>query len=124
MLGELTAVGSREALQRSVLWERLLLVPTPVNGRSSAAGDRTRDRPRAVGLPGTGRTIGTGLRDTLRQQPRAGRAPGRLPARRSAYGMSIPSAIFAWLIDSFSVEHLKAMLAGSPSPCSVGCAAC
>lgn len=26
MLGELTAVGSREALQRSVLWERLLLV--------------------------------------------------------------------------------------------------
>jgi len=26
MLGELTAVGSREALQRSVLWERLRLV--------------------------------------------------------------------------------------------------
>ena len=45
MLGELTAVGSREALQRSVLWERLLLVAyaygTNTGVSAVAAGNHT-----------------------------------------------------------------------------------
>jgi hypothetical protein len=43
--------------------------------------------------------------------------------QKDRYG-ELPSALLASLIESCSVEHSKPMVAGGPSPLSVGCAAC
>jgi hypothetical protein len=99
MLGRLTAVGSREALERSALWERLLLIayayaPTPASAPPRPATTATARLTCATPRGGTSRSTALApsrSSSPTRRSPRArtrsgGRAPrpSRLTPRTSA----------------------------------------